>query len=257
MKTIQAPNEEFTYFSYATWPKCFLGGGISNCPNWQNIVMDQLKNDPYDYLLLNPRRDDWPEDPVEIKKQIKWEHQGLIRSQVRSFWFPKDTLCPITLFELGLSLADDNVTTIVGCDPEYKRKMDLQIQIPLYNKGVKIIYDLDYYITILREKMKQLCLQQIRHREEPETLYTIAFRFRDDIDIDAVSSEKFKQLFNIPESVHGPFATPIAERTDGDRKCLFYYHFTKEKLREIMARKKSKEVLDFGIIDMHCKMDLF
>jgi hypothetical protein len=32
----------------------FLAGGISNCPNWQDIIVTLVNTDRYD--LINPRR---------------------------------------------------------------------------------------------------------------------------------------------------------------------------------------------------------
>jgi hypothetical protein len=52
--------------------------------------------------LINPRRLDFDvENPDMEYEQIVWEHQNLEASDMISFWFPKETLCPITLFELG------------------------------------------------------------------------------------------------------------------------------------------------------------
>lgn len=86
----------------ARWqePTLFLGGGITNCANWQQ-EMCQLLNDT-NLTVLNPRRKHFPmDDPSAAEEQIVWEfnHMGLAKAIM--FWFSHETLCPITLFEYG------------------------------------------------------------------------------------------------------------------------------------------------------------
>jgi hypothetical protein len=62
--------------------------------------------------------------------QIKWEFDHLKESDIIMFWFPKETVCPVTLFELGKwAMSDTDV--IVGCHPEYIRKFDVECQLSL------------------------------------------------------------------------------------------------------------------------------
>jgi Nucleoside 2-deoxyribosyltransferase like len=128
----------------------FLAGGISNCPNWQDIVVTLVNTDRYD--LINPRRkghfETWGDIAAE---QIAWEHDALNRCTAVLFWFPKDTLCPITLFEIGKQLAyvGQEVVDrrlIIGWDPEYARAFDLEQQIKLevkHNPDAR--YNVRYY----------------------------------------------------------------------------------------------------------------
>ena len=114
-------------------PSVFIAGGISNCPNWQAETVSLTNRDLYD--VINPRREggfDRTGDTAE--EQITWEHRalGLVDSCI--FWFPKETLCPITLFELGVMLqraARGNVRLAIGWHPEYQRAFDLRVQISL------------------------------------------------------------------------------------------------------------------------------
>lgn len=107
----------------------FLGGGITSCPQWQPIMVELLKNT--DLFLLNPRRDKFDVSQKNIQKeQIDWEFRHLKKSTARLFWFPKETLCPITLFELG-KFCEKPEPLFVGCDKDYARREDLEIQLQL------------------------------------------------------------------------------------------------------------------------------
>jgi hypothetical protein len=140
-------------------PVLFLAGGITGCPGWQKTMSDSLleSDKDNDYYIVNPRRKDWPDDPVEVTKQIKWEHDMLDLADCVSFWFPKETLCPITLFELGVQLGQRK-NVIVGMHPEYARRQDLEIQIPLYNKYVPIVYSLEDLTRLTSRRMNSLFL---------------------------------------------------------------------------------------------------
>ena len=121
----------------------FLAGGISLCANWQEdlkqmLFESRLKN----LVIFNPRRSHDFDFEKESEFQIKWEHDHLKRSDAVSFWFPKESVCPITLLELGTCLKSPNKTVFVGCHPEYKRKKDLYIQASLYRPEIKIVEDL-------------------------------------------------------------------------------------------------------------------
>lgn len=118
----------------------FLAGGITNCPNWQLDLVDLLKNE--NIIILNPRRKNFLlNDPIVNKKQIKWEHNHLRKAKAISFWFPKETLCPIVLYELG-SWSMTDKPLFIGVHPEYKRREDVEIQTKLVRPDIKIVYNL-------------------------------------------------------------------------------------------------------------------
>lgn len=149
MIRVDAPN--FLKPSLGHKPHLFLAGGITNTPVWQDVVMAGLSD--LDVVVLNPRRKQWPDDPKEIEKQIEWEFGMIRHADVVSFWFPKETLCPITLFELGSMLnRPSRVPIIVGCDPEYARAFDLEIQVGLIDRNIKIMKSLDSFIARIREE---------------------------------------------------------------------------------------------------------
>lgn len=120
----------------------FLAGGITNCPNWQNEMSDLLKNTKL--TLIDPRRDNWDVNDSAIEQQqINWEFKHLNLADAIMFWFPCETLCPITLYELGFWNAKANKKIFVGCHPEYKRKSDVVIQTQLVNPNLNVVSSLN------------------------------------------------------------------------------------------------------------------
>jgi len=118
----------------------FLAGGISNCPIWQSDLAKLLENTGL--TLLNPRRKHFPKDNLNIEEeQISWEYDHLEKSSAVSFWFPKETLCPITLYELGKQSSSDK-PIFIGVHPEYPRRKDVEIQTRLVRPKIKIVYSL-------------------------------------------------------------------------------------------------------------------
>ena len=118
----------------------FLAGGITNCSDWQAEIIKLLKNT--DLVLLNPRRKHFSTDNPNIdQEQIKWEFEHLKKATAVSFWFTEETLCPITLYELGKQSALDK-PVFVGVHPRYARIKDVEIQTKLIRPEVKIVYSL-------------------------------------------------------------------------------------------------------------------
>lgn len=119
----------------------FLAGGISNCPVWQQDLAKLLKDT--DLTILNPRRKHFPTDsPNLVEEQIIWEYNHLAKASAVSFWFPRETLCPITLYELGKQ-STGMKPLFIGVHPEYARKRDVEIQTKLIRPEIKIVYSLE------------------------------------------------------------------------------------------------------------------
>jgi hypothetical protein len=118
----------------------FLAGGISGCPDWQADVVRMLAET--NLVLLNPRRKDFPmDDPSQADFQIKWEHAHLRKASAVLFWFPCETLCPITLYELGAwSMTEKPL--FVGIHPNYARRQDVEVQTQLARPEIGIAYSL-------------------------------------------------------------------------------------------------------------------
>ncbi len=129
----------------------FLAGGITGCPDWQQS-MKQLLSDT-DLILLNPRRADFPiHDPNAAREQIAWEHNHLRKADAILFWFCKETIQPIVLYELGAWTTIDK-PIFIGVHLEYQRRQDVEIQTELVRPEVEIVYSL------------QELADQIKHNE--------------------------------------------------------------------------------------------
>jgi hypothetical protein len=123
--------------------KVFLAGGITGTPDWQTEIMNTLKIMPDNLVLFNPRRKNFPiHDSSAAETQIRWEFNKLREAHLISFWFPKETLNPIVLFELGAHSTTDK-PLVVGVHPQYARKQDVEIQMSLVRPHLKIVYSLD------------------------------------------------------------------------------------------------------------------
>ncbi len=131
--------------------RIFLAGGITGCPNWQQQAVTQLRDLPV--CIYNPRRKDFPEDlndSADTRAQIEWEFATLTMSDIILFWFPKESICPIALYELGRwNAASMGKTILIGAHPEYVRRRDVCIQIELAT-GATIFDDLNQLLKHVR-----------------------------------------------------------------------------------------------------------
>jgi Nucleoside 2-deoxyribosyltransferase like len=137
MKYIQCPTEAN---SHNLEPTLFLAGGISNCPDWQSELTAKLESS--NWTVLNPRRTDFDAGNSSLaESQIDWEFRHLRLASAIAFWFPPETLCPITLYELGAwSMTEKPL--FVGVDPKYQRFLDVKIQTQLARPDVVILESL-------------------------------------------------------------------------------------------------------------------
>ena len=126
---------------------CFLAGGITNCHDWQSDVVRLLSDT--NITFLNPRREDFDvNNKTHSELQIVWEHAHLGSVEVIAFWFPWETLCPISLFELGAHI---NKKIIVGVDPEYQRKFDVIQQMKLARPDLTVMTSFDDFVAEIRQ----------------------------------------------------------------------------------------------------------
>lgn len=149
MKIITAP-EMYKDNSNIT---CFLAGGITNCPNWQNEVIKNIQeyssymNIDLKYLdIYNPRRVNFPIDnPNAAQEQIEWEFKYLEECDIFSMYFcnaPSDQ--PICMYELGRNISEiknEYMGTwehriIVSIEKGYKREQDVLIQTRLATNDI-------------------------------------------------------------------------------------------------------------------------
>ena len=120
----------------------FVGGGITNCADWQADfkarMEERLKESPTtDVILYNPRRPDWDIND-RSNDQIVWEFNRIHNdTDVMVFWFAPETMCPITLYELGSVVRSHQI--IVGCHPNYQRRFDVIEQLKLVRPDVVVL----------------------------------------------------------------------------------------------------------------------
>lgn len=124
----------------------FLAGGITGCGDWQtsiiNLIDVKVNGSGKDICLLNPRRKEFDVNkPLMTKDQIDWEYKYLRLAKEIVFWFPQETLCPITLFELGAAL-ERSQKLYIGCNQDYKRRSDVEYQTYLKRPKLQIVYSI-------------------------------------------------------------------------------------------------------------------
>lgn len=152
---IEGKNEMIYVEAPDIWPRdsinvnLFLAGGITECPDWQKEMVRQLEKTSI--TILNPRRVNFPiNDPSAAERQIKWEFHAMRSADAIQFWFPKETLCPIVLYELGAwSMTDKKI--FVGVDLGYKRIQDVMIQTKLARPDVFVVGSLPMLARQIRE----------------------------------------------------------------------------------------------------------
>ncbi len=133
-------------------PSLFLAGGISECADWQRDLAEALAALPW--VLINPRHPAFDAaNPEAAAQQIGWEFRHLQRARAVSFWFPPETLCPITLYELG-KLSAGSKPLFIGVDPGYQRRQDVIIQTGLLRPEVEVVNSLEALAAQLLEGLK-------------------------------------------------------------------------------------------------------
>lgn len=145
-----APNRKVGEFSRIS---IFLAGGIKNCPNWQEDIIQKIN---YPVVIYNPRREIYEEDNLNmLGRQIEWEKEHLKLSNIIIFWFPSDSICPTSLFELGLLLNSEDKKLFIGFDPKYERKDAMLFQVGQYRPDLKVYNSMDDLIEDLNKYLGQ------------------------------------------------------------------------------------------------------
>jgi hypothetical protein len=142
-------------------PSLFLGGGISNCPDWQAEIVDILTTGGSDLALINPRSANFDtKTKSRTLDQIKWEYLMLRRSDGILFWFAAETIQPIVLFELGSHLMVPGKPIFIGMHPEYPRRIDVEVQTSIIRPDLQIVYS-------LQALAGQILAWESRFKQEP------------------------------------------------------------------------------------------
>lgn len=122
----------------------FLAGGITNCDNWQNSVIDRIKQEEFGHnvVIANPRRESFPDTNNEksFYKQVEWEFNMLEQANIFSVFFANsESVQPITMYELGRNIVrmkekfpeDYSIRTIISVQRGYGRTQDVLVQTDL------------------------------------------------------------------------------------------------------------------------------
>lgn len=125
----------------------FLAGGITSCPLWQDVAVEMFNDS--NVVILNPRRKIWNES-ITPYHQIKWEWDHINIADIVMFWFPCETLCPITLLELGKLLMTPK-PIVIGVHPNYARSADIQVQTFLERNELPIYFSLEETVDAVKE----------------------------------------------------------------------------------------------------------
>lgn len=137
MLYIEAPNR---IAINSNTPSLFVAGAITGAPEWQTEIIKEFKD--LDMIVYNPRGANFPiNDPNAAYEQIKWEYDMLRKASMILFWFCKETMGPIVLYELG-AWSMTNKPIVIGMDPGYSRRQDVEIQTMLVRPEIKIVYTL-------------------------------------------------------------------------------------------------------------------
>ena len=156
MRVITCPN---IYHRVSGEFSIFLAGGITGAPDWQKEVVDRFDtqkffvNHPHlarsyrRVALINPRRPDFDTSKASSSiEQIAWEKAALDKADTVFFWFPKEAMCHITMFELGVALGQ-NRPIRVGVEPGYCRELDIHEQVG-HNYQKKIFTSLEELFSL-------------------------------------------------------------------------------------------------------------
>jgi hypothetical protein len=147
MYNVIAPNRNFPPYKKSI----FLAGTITGAKlDWQKQITESLKD--FDIIVFNPRREEKPEDGRE---QIIWEFEHLRLADIISFWFSPETVGPICLFELGTH-SMTNKPIVIGMDPKYPRRFDVEVQISLVRPDIPIVYSLKDLSNKISETLNEL-----------------------------------------------------------------------------------------------------
>ena len=135
---ITAPSIELPKFT-----SVFLGGGITNCKEWQKEVIRELEFE--DISLFNPRQEHFNvSDKNASYKQILWEFERLEKMDIFSMYFCNDNSDqPICMYELGRNIvrmqnrfADDwEKRIVISVENGYRREADVIIQTELATRN--------------------------------------------------------------------------------------------------------------------------
>lgn len=118
----------------------FLAWWITGCEDWQSEFIEYFKDTSL--AIINPRRKDFDITNSSLEtEQITWEHEHLEKADIISFWFGKETLCPIVPYELWKYI-NTHKEVFIWIEPWYQRTRDVEIQAKLVRPNMIIVDNL-------------------------------------------------------------------------------------------------------------------
>jgi hypothetical protein len=158
MKEVTAPH-------YAEWWKAkktlFLAGSIAmgNAEPWQSKVVAALA-DVAGLMIFNPRRPDWDsswrQDRTDKRfvEQVTWELTHLAeQADIVAFYFDPATTSPISMMELGITLARKSSSVILCCPEGFWKKGNVDITAEFF--GARQVNSLAELIEEIRRQCQE------------------------------------------------------------------------------------------------------
>jgi hypothetical protein len=136
----------------------FLAGSIEMgiAEDWQSRVEEHFMMNHPDWVILNPRRDEWDsswEQTItnpQFYQQVNWELNALEKCDMIIMYFSPDTKSPISLLELGKFAESSKM--LVCCPEGFWRKGNVDIVcerygIPNYETLNDLLQDLTFQLN--------------------------------------------------------------------------------------------------------------
>ena len=119
---------------------CFLAGKMVNTPDWQQQVIDELKqfNDTEKLVIFNPRKFNKRPPPSILGDYIRWEFNFLEMADILAVYLPKGE-SPSSIYELARNVyrisrdhpEEVSSRIIISIEPGFEFKLDVNLQIVL------------------------------------------------------------------------------------------------------------------------------
>lgn len=103
--------------------------------SWQNKFIELISPYELNITVLDPYNKD---NQIEKLSQLEWENNGLRISTCVIFWFSNDDFEPMHFINYGNIITENYQKIIVGCDSNFKFKLDIEILSQYINDEVKI-----------------------------------------------------------------------------------------------------------------------
>jgi hypothetical protein len=159
---VPTPHRDFVHSNPPEPPKyrkftVFTAGSIEmgDAVNWQPLMATMLNHLPI--TVCNPRKGSWDSNIKQQSKdelfqqQVKWELGALEQADVICFFFDTETKSPVSLLELGVSVASDKV--VVCCDDAYWKSGNVHLTCERY--GVPCVKNFTDLVPLIEEMLKK------------------------------------------------------------------------------------------------------